>query len=61
MSCPKCSQAWRRVEGNELVCDNCGLRQIVPTARPTYEQLEKEVENLKETIRRLESRVGNIP
>ena len=45
MGCPKCSSPWGRIEGNKLLC-KCGYEHTIPL-KPSYADLEKQVEELK--------------
>lgn len=60
MPCPKCKKGFREFTDNKLIC-SCGYIETVSIRKPTYEQLEQELEACKERLSELQKRVGNIP
>jgi len=46
MSCPKCNASWRKLEGNQLICE-CGYIEDVHRVKTPEEQLIECIEENK--------------
>lgn len=62
--CPKCEKTGKDIfmvrTGNKMVCPNCTYQYDCPTPMPTYEQLLKELNVLKELLANREERIFEL-